>query len=149
MSFNLRANKQCVVLREKTPVDEFYTEEVVTRNGSSAIRVVDPIYVVFNQERIKHLGDTAIAAWLESMIRQKDSSVAKLKSQVSDQDLIRTIKSRYLQTPSELRAWAEYCAANLDDFNDQVRAAIEEDLPKDPQPTVVDPQPTSVQTKNE
>lgn len=103
------------ILYTPSPVDEFYFEEIVTSDGSIALNISDPIYLLFNQDRINKLGSTAINQWLESL--NKTSSYNELKSKCSDADLISMIKSRHIQSASELKSWLDYCSENIEYFN--------------------------------
>lgn len=58
------------------------------------------------EESIKKLGPEGFRYLSESR-RTKTSSVQQMYDQMSDDDLLATVKSRHLQSPSELLAWSE------------------------------------------
>lgn len=115
-----------VVVREVNPVDEFYFEQSTSSDDSKkCIAYTDPIRMLFNQQRLAKLGTTAIMAWLDSLKNFKKDPFAELRSKCSDDDLKSIIKSRHIQQPSELLAYADWCKNNIDLFNSEVQKVVE------------------------
>lgn len=113
------------ILREPSPVDVFHVEHCKPSNDSmESISLVDPLIMLFNQERLSNLGEMGATAFLDSLM-QRESSLSELRKKVSDDDLCAMIKSRYLQTPSEVTAWCRYIQGNVDAFNREVQALVE------------------------
>ena len=113
------------ILREPSLVDEFYFESTDASNDSiPSVSFVDPVYMLFNQERLSNLGTVGIEKFLESF-SQKEDSLRELRSKCSDEDLARLIKSKYLQSASEVTAWCRYMQSNIDEFNTEVRKLLE------------------------
>ena len=103
--------------RQKSVVDDFYSEKFVdVETGDDVSAYSDPIFVLFNQQRLNSLGVQTAADLLSSFV-QKQPSLQQLKSQCSDAELISLIKSRHIQQPSELIAWSDYMASNIEKFN--------------------------------
>lgn len=74
--------------------------------------------------------------FVQSMIdirRPKSSALQSQMDQMSDAQILDTIKSRHLQSPSELIAWSEYLVEQAKDIEQEVeRLALEkeaQDLP--------------------
>lgn len=112
-----------VVARESSHVDEFYkVNGVSSDSGVSGVHYVDPIYLLFNQKRLEQMGSDSALDYLKSMINGGSDSLSELRSKCSDEDLLATIKSRHLQSPSEILAWSRYMSNNMNKFN----AAVEE-----------------------
>lgn len=111
--------------RQQSVVDEFYRNPTVSPvTGNDAIHYQDPIYLLFNQERLqKQLGYDSAKQFLDSLNQATKDSLSELRKNCSDNDLLSTIKSRRLQTPSEITNWAIYCQNNMDKFQSQVSAA--------------------------
>lgn len=64
------------------------------------------IHLVLHQEKLAALGERVAAAYVDSM---KPSSPSPSYTEgLSDSQIISTIKSKYLQQPSELSAWMEH-----------------------------------------
>lgn len=106
---------------EHSPVSEFYFEKsIADSTGEEVIHVVDPIYLLFNQDRLSKLGIDGVKNYLDSLLQQSTSPLDSLRKQCSDEDLLATIKSRHLQSPSEILSWSRYMSNNIDKFNSLV-----------------------------
>ena len=108
------------ILYQPSPVDEFSFNETVMSDGSTAISYSDPIYLLFNQQRLEKNGSFAIQQWLQSLQSSSSSQLSQLRSKCSDEDLISMIKSRHIQSPSELKSWLDYCSSNIEQFNSEL-----------------------------
>lgn len=118
---------QNIVVRDVSPVDEFYTEKTVSSDdGKECTAFVDPIRMLFNQQRLSRIGSTAIQSWLDSLARNKNDTLAQLRSKCSDDELISIIKNRNIQQPSELHAWLEMCNSDMDKFNSELKQLSEQ-----------------------
>lgn len=116
---------------ERTPVDVFYTEEHLEDDGSKSVSYHDPIRMLFNQERLEKLGPAAIQKWIETLSVGKSSPLNQLRSQCDDATLMQLIKSRHIQSMSELQAYAKHCESNLTDFKSEVTRFIAEQQAKE------------------
>lgn len=115
-----------VVYRDSSPVDEFYKESTKAPDDDiESYSYVDPIIMLFNQERLQSLGEMGVKAFLDSL-QQSESSLSELRKKCSDEDLAKMLKSRYLQTPSEITAWCRYMDSNVDAFNQEMQQLLAE-----------------------
>lgn len=64
------------------------------------------IHLVLHQEKLAVLGERVAAAYVDSM--QPSSPSASFTEGLSDSQIISTIKSKYLQQPSELSSWMDH-----------------------------------------
>lgn len=123
-------NKQVLYntkLRESSPIDEFNFQEVEVASQEKPIKFIqDPIYEIFNQQRLNRLGSTTLEAWIESMMVLKNNPLSELREKCSDADLLSVMRSRYCQTPSEVMNWARYLNNNLSDLEKEVSLAREQ-----------------------
>lgn len=83
------------------------------------IKLRSDVKLLLDQKRISdQIGLDAVKAWLER-IQPKDLSP---KAKLSDSDLLKYVKSRYVQAPCELKSWSDYLDRNRDrvvgDLND-------------------------------
>lgn len=124
IQFDPTCDLRHTVLRNASVVDEFYRESITNTDGSESVSFLDPIYVLFNQQRLNSLGTTAAQSFLDSLQPQSDS-LAELRKKCSDEDLLQMVKSRHLQSPSEILAWCRYMEQNVDTFNREVQTLIE------------------------
>lgn len=125
MQFNNNTGLKHTILRQKSVVDEFYHEKCFPSDDKEeSVSVVDPIIVLFNQQRIDNMGTTAAKAFLDSLAPESNS-LAELRQKCSDEDLMHMVKSRHLQAPAEILAWCRYMQSNIDTFNSEVQKIVE------------------------
>lgn len=127
---NMQYNQSAVLYHSESyqpsPVDEFYTEETFCASSKeTCIHHVDPIIMLFNQQRLDNLGSMTAKQFLDSL-QQQASPLEELRKKCSDDDLLKMIKSKYLQTPSEIMAYCRYIESNVDAFNKDVQAIVEQ-----------------------
>lgn len=117
-------------LRESSPVDDFYVvkEEIIYPDGkkATAISYRDPIYEIFNQQRISRIGTTGLEQWIKSMMTLKSNPLSELRNKCSDSELLSIMRSRYCQSPSEVMNWARFLKNNLSEFEKEVTLAREQ-----------------------
>lgn len=114
-----------IVFRQKQIIDEFCYECIVDADGKKVYRVVDPVHMLLNQERLEStLGNTAAKNFVDSFRNQKTDPFAELRAQCSDDDLMFMIKSRHLQAPAEILAWAHYMKQNMESFTSEVQKLV-------------------------
>lgn len=80
-----------------------------------AVSVSNDIYLLLNQNRLSALGEDNVKKILDSIASQ-NSAMSELRKNISDSDLLSFCKSRYIQTPSELRAWSNYLNTEMSDL---------------------------------
>lgn len=99
------------VLRETTPVEDFYTQECMSRDGTKCVEKLTDIYMLLNQKRLDRLTLQSFTEYM-SQQSQHDSQLDSLRSRCSDAELLQFCKSRYIQSPSELLSWSRYLESN-------------------------------------
>lgn len=130
-----------VVVREASTMDMFCTEVSVSADDNKkCVAYTDPIRMLFNQQRLNSIGTSAVNQWLDSLKNFKKDPLAEIRAKCTDAELKAMIKSRNIQQPSEIMAWAEWCQENVDMFNKELQKVIEEqkkqaELNPVPQPT--------------
>ena len=84
------------------PIDTLICRE----NADGSVRYVTDVSLLFNEERIiNDIGEDNFRNLIRSM--QEMPSSPYYDSGLTDEQLIETVKSRYIQSPSEVRAWVE------------------------------------------
>lgn len=98
--------------RESSPVEPLFLETFKLSESESVFHRDNDVGLLFNQERVaKSVGVDTVNAWLKSMSNFGKSFVDKLREKLGDDSLIKFVKfvkSRHLQTPSELLVWSQY-----------------------------------------
>lgn len=126
-------------VRVPSPVEDFYREEVSTPLGSvPAVTYRNDIYMILNQKRLDSMTLAQFSDYLDH--DRSASSLAEFRSKLSDEQLHQFVKSRYIQHPSELKAWAAYIDAEL---GKEVQRIQELNKPADPAPSDPVPAPVS------
>ena len=84
------------------PVDTLVCRE----NADGSVRYVSDVSLLFNEDRIiNDIGEDNFRSLIRSM--QEMPSSPYYDAGLTDEQLIETVKSRYIQSPSEIRAWVE------------------------------------------
>lgn len=123
--FNSELGVKSMILRAPSVVDEFYFEKTAPSDDTmESVSVVDPIIMLFNQERIDSMGQMAAKQFIDSLA-PKSNSLDELRKQCSDEDLMQMIKSKHLQSPAEILAWCRYMNENVETFNSEVQKLVE------------------------
>lgn len=131
IKFNENVGLRHAIIREPSVVDEFYHEKCQPADDDlEAVCIVDPIHVLFNQQRLDNLGPTAVKSFLDSLVPQSND-LSELRSKCSDDDLMKMIKSRHLQSPAEILHWCRYMKQNIDEFNSEVSKLVAEQQAKE------------------
>ena len=82
---------------------------VVCKDGS--ITISTDISLIFNQQRLENkLTSTELREYIQRYTPNKSVYTAQL----DDETLLNTLKSRHIQSLSEIRSWAEYCMEKYD-----------------------------------
>ena len=104
---------------------------VKMKDGS--VVVSSDITLIFNQQRLEN---KLTASELREYIQRYTPNKSVYTAQLDDDTLLSTLKSRHVQSLSEMRAWAEYCMENYDSLikeaEERARLAVAD-------PSVADP----------
>lgn len=111
----------------KVPVQDklMQLSTFVCKDGS--VVVSTDISLIFNQQRLEN---RLTAGELREYIQRYTPNRSVYTAQLDDETLLNTLKSRHIQSLSEMRAWAEYCMENYDSLikeaEEKARIAAEE-----------------------
>lgn len=99
------------VAHTKVPVqDKLMQLSTMTLKDGSVVVSTD-ISLIFNQQRLEN---KITASELREYIQRYTPNKSVYTAQLDDDTLLSTLKSRHIQSLSEMRAWAEYCMENYD-----------------------------------
>ncbi len=98
------------IVMEKSPVSNFLVDEIY--DGDEIIKHYGTdIGLLLSQDRLSR----ELAPVLDSIVSGvRSGDLSDKYAGLSDDDLIRTVKSRYIQAPSEVRDWSAYLMSELD-----------------------------------
>lgn len=119
---------------ENSPVNEFCFERLEV-NGNEVVTLTSDIYMLFNQQRLDRMSKDRLLAYFENL-SVTDPKMSELRSKLSDDQLCSFVKSRFIQSPSELMAWSQYLMSSQDEV---IAAAAAEQQTEQPAPYQVDP----------
>lgn len=123
--------------RQISPIDQFDTLSISDPNNpnDTVVKYVDDIYMLFNADRLSRvLSPSDLSAYITYLKPSERAGFDKL----TDEQLIQFIKSRHIQTPSELLTWSEYLLENYE--------SVISELNSEPSP---EPEPTPAPTPTE
>lgn len=99
------------IAHTKVPVQDklMQLSTVIDKDGS--VTISTDISLIFNQQRLEN---KLTASELREYIQRYTPNKSVYTAQLDDDTLLSTLKSRHIQSLSELRAWTEYCMENYD-----------------------------------
>lgn len=115
------------VAHTKVPVQDKLMQLSTVINKDGSITISTDISLIFNQQRLEN---KLTASELREYIQRYTPNRSVYTAQLDDETLLNTLKSRHIQSLSELRAWTEYCMENYDSLikeaEEKARVAAEE-----------------------
>ena len=95
----------------KVPVQDKLMQLSTVKCKDGSITISTDISLIFNQQRLENkLSATELREYIQRYTPNKSVYTAQL----DDETLLNTLKSRHIQSLSEMRSWAEYCMENYD-----------------------------------
>lgn len=121
--FNGSFDSKCT----RVPVQDKLMQLATIKDRDGSITVTTDISLIFNQQRLEN---KLTASELREYIQRYTPNRSVYTAQLDDETLLNTLKSRHIQSLSEVRAWAEYCMENYDSLikeaEEKARIAAEE-----------------------
>lgn len=101
------ASSEPDIVLDPLPTEPFRFEKIGTEENE-AVRIRSDVSMLLHAaDMAKKYGSGFVQSMID-MRRPKSSSFQSQMDQMSDAQILDTIKSRHLQSPSELIAWSEY-----------------------------------------
>lgn len=121
------------IAHTKVSVQDTLAQLSTVKDKDGSITVSTDISLIFNQQR---LNNKLTASELREYIQRYTPNKSVYTAQLDDDTLLSTLKSRHIQSLSEMRAWAEYCMENYDSLikeaEEKARIAAEEKAAAEP-----------------
>lgn len=99
------------LVHTKVPVQDKLMQLSTVKLKDGSIVVSSDITLIFNQQRLEN---KITANELREYIQRYTPNKSVYTAQLDDDTLLSTLKSRHIQSLSEMRSWAEYCMENYD-----------------------------------
>ena len=110
----------------KVPVQDKLMQLSTMKLKDGSMVITSDITLIFNQQRLEN---KMTANELREYIQRYTPNKSVYTAQLDDETLLSTLKSRHIQSLSEMRSWAEYCMENYDslikDAEEKARLAAE------------------------
>lgn len=126
------ASSEPDIVLQELPTEPFRFEKVGTEENESVRIRSDVSMLLHAADMAKKYGSGFVQSMID-MRRPKSSVIQSQMDLMSDAQILDTIKSRHLQSPSELLAWSEYLVDQAKAIEDKVledeasRVALEEE----------------------
>lgn len=115
-------NVEFDVKNSKAPVQDQLAKLSCQKDVNGTYQVTSDISLLFNQKR---LANRLSPVELREMFNRYSPNQSAYVSQLDDETLMSTLKSRHVQSLSEMKAWTEYCLENFDNLikeqNERIR----------------------------
>ena len=95
----------------KVPVQDKLMQLSTVKLKDGSIVISSDITLIFNQQRLEN---KLTANELREYIQRYTPNKSVYTARLDDEALLSTLKSRHIQSLSEMRSWAEYCMENFD-----------------------------------
>lgn len=105
------------LLHTKVPVQDKLMQLSTMTLKDGSIVVSTDISLIFNQQRLEN---KIAVSELREYIQRYTPNKSVYTAQLDDDTLLSTLKSRHVQSLSEMRAWTEYCMENFDSLIKEV-----------------------------
>lgn len=99
------------IAHTKVPVQDKLMQLSTMKLKDGSVVVSSDITLIFNQQRLEN---KLTASELREYIQRYTPNKSVYTAQLDDNTLLSTLKSRHIQSLSEMRSWAEYCMENYD-----------------------------------
>lgn len=121
------ASSEPDIVLEELPTEQFRFEKNGTEDNE-CVRIRSDVSMLLHAADMAKKYGTNFAQSMIDMRRPKSSAIQSQMDQMSDVQILDTIKSRHLQSPSELLAWSEYLVEQAKDIEQEAeRLAIEKE----------------------
>ena len=106
-NYDYDSKKSKFVVRDKLIVLSSYVDT------DGVFHVLNDISLLFNQQRLEN---RLSPIELREMFNRFSPNKSRYLAQLDDDTLLSTLKSRHIQSLSEIKSWTEYCIENFDDL---------------------------------
>lgn len=106
-NYDYDSKKSKFAVRDKLVGLSSYTDE------SGVFHLLNDISLLFNQQRLEN---RIAPTELREMFNRFSPNKSRYLAQLDDNTLLSTLKSKHIQSLSEIKSWTEYCIENFDDL---------------------------------
>ncbi len=122
------ASSEPDIVLEELPTEQFRFEKTGT-DDNECVRIRSDVSMLLHSVDMAKKYGTGFVQSMINMRRPKSSALQSQMDQMSDDQILDTIKSRHLQSSSELIAWSEHLVEQAKDIEQEAeRLAIEKEI---------------------
>lgn len=103
--------------------------EIDDTNESRPVRYTSDIWLILHSKDLASRAGLAVASKF-GQNNQSPSQLQTIMDKMSDDDLLSTVRSRYIQAPSEIIAWSKELAAYAERLESQAQELIDAEISK-------------------
>lgn len=113
-----------MVVPSISPIEEL--KQIISKDG--VITMVTDQFLLLNAERLRNvLGEDTYRAYVASLSSAPPASpLSQLRAKLSDDDLLDSVKDRYIQHPSEVKSYIQGLDARLQTLKESIERQISE-----------------------
>lgn len=121
------ASSEPDIVLEELPTEPFRFEKIGTEDDE-AVRIRSDVSMLLHAADMAKKYGSGFVQSIFDMRRPKSSGLQSQMDHMSDDQILDTIKSRHIQSPSELIAWSEYLISQAKSIEDEAsRIALEKE----------------------
>ena len=106
-NYDYDSKKSKYAVKDKLMSLSCYTDD------SGVFHLLNDISLLFNQQRLEN---RIASTELREMFNRFSPNKSRYLAQLDDDTLLSTLKSRHIQSLSEMKSWTEYCIENFDNL---------------------------------
>lgn len=103
--------------------------EIDDTDESRPVRYTSDVRLILHTKDLASRAGLSIASKF-GQSRQSASQIQQIMDNMSDDDLLATVRSRYIQSPSELLAWSKELSAYAENLESQAQELIDAETTK-------------------
>ena len=136
------ASSEPDIVLEELPTEPFRFEKIGTEENE-AVRIRSDVSMLLHAADMAKKYGPGFTQSMINLRKPKSSALQFQMDQMSDDQILDTIKSRHLQSPSELLAWSEYLIEQAKSIEDEASNMVVEENPITPpqEGNISNPQP--------
>lgn len=115
--------KNVSVQVDYSPVAELYFEDVEIKGERPLTVIHNDIFLLLNQERLKNVGIDTLNNWIKGLSQSNYDTLSELRSKCSDDQLLSLVKSRRIQSRTEMSAWLDFLVSSTEGLANEIAVA--------------------------
>lgn len=103
--------------------------EIDVTDETRPVRYTSDVRLILHTKDLVSRAGVAVASKF-GQSKQTPSQIQQIMDTMSDDDLLATVRSRYVQSPSEIIAWSKELSSSAENLESQAQALIDAEIAK-------------------